>query len=82
MIVYFNVCDHCGNQNEIKEGDSQFVLSFTTQSAHEFIKKGRPYPSKDFQGTFCDKECMINYFQEFLSHNGKLKNVEENKDES
>lgn len=72
MLITYNICNFCGNQNEIEEGDNQFRIAFDIQLIFEFVKKGNRYPIKDNVGTFCDKECMISYFQDFMKSNGEM----------
>ena len=72
MVVYFNVCTSCGNQTEIKEGDNQFKIEFAIEPLSDVVQKTTRFRSNLEDATFCDRDCMVNYFQDFLEINGDL----------
>lgn len=76
MIVNYNVCDQCGNQNEIQSGSlgSGIDVTFTIIPTYQTIENRGGYNrDKQTNGTFCDKECMLEWFKANLSINGMMK---------
>ncbi len=73
MIVNYNVCDQCGNQNEIRSGsvDSGIDITFTIVPTYQTIENAGTYKmNKNVNGTFCDKECMIEWLKSHVSKAG------------
>lgn len=67
MIVFYNVCEHCGKQTQITEDKTdewnkgcEFYFSIVGLS--ESIK-GSKFPGKLTSFTFCDKECVLEYLK-------------------
>lgn len=73
MIVYYNVCDQCGNQHQIDSEQSSpefesdlkngFVFSFNIQSLFATLNDRKFTQPKLQSATFCDKECLIEYLK-------------------
>lgn len=75
MIVYFNVCNHCGTQTQISEGaeDVQgFEFTFYTFKLKDSIRGQKPWPGKYKSGTFCDVNCLIEFLKNNLDSQGRM----------
>jgi len=87
MIVHFSVCDHCSAQRQIGnpiDGESSdsyaingFEFCFCVIDLTASIKNGgSSFGKKYTSGTFCNKDCLIEFFKENMKKDGKLKNEE------
>ena len=61
MIVHMNVCDFCGSQTQIQSGSfcglyANFYIAPTIEKA--------PWPIKYVEKTFCNKQCLMEFFKE------------------
>lgn len=73
MIVYMNVCDQCGNQNQIQSGsfDSGIDVNFTIISVFQVVENRNKYSTdKQITGTFCDRDCLIEWLKARVSDKG------------
>lgn len=77
MIVYMNVCDQCGNQNEIQSGslDSGVNIDFRIVPTYQKTENRGSYLGVDalHNKTFCDKECMLEWFKSHAESSGVIK---------
>jgi len=77
MIVYYNVCDQCGNQNQIdpsEDSDNKgFEFAFSSQDLVACLEKDRFKTTKMRTATFCDRECMLEFLKVNISESGQIK---------
>lgn len=74
MIVYYNVCDHCGTQKQIMSGSHNGIdVLFSIERTYESVESPHKFRNKDYKGTFCDKECYLAWLQTNLTTQGYLK---------
>lgn len=77
MIVHYNVCDQCGNQTQVdlsEDGENKgFEFSFATQDLVACLEKDRFRTAKMKTGTFCDKDCLLEYLKAHIAENGQIK---------
>lgn len=75
MIVFYNVCDHCGTQKEISSGSlgNGFSVKFSIEEAYEQASNPHKYGIKSYQGTFCDRECFLEWMKENMNSHGMIK---------
>lgn len=75
VIVHYNVCDHCGQQTQISSDEKDitngFEFFFYTLDLKESIK-GNKYSPKFKCGTFCDRDCLVEFLKANLKPNGRL----------
>lgn len=77
MILYKNVCDFCSNEEEITEKDGQLDIEFSILTLYDSALKNKRHRIKHLQGTFCSKECLIEYFKENLTEEGKVRGIKD-----
>lgn len=83
MIINMNVCDNCGNQSEIppprdktspdEEPEKGFAFHFYTTSLQRMVADNRFSSTKYKSGTFCDKECLLQFIKDNLDAYGRMK---------
>jgi len=78
MIVYYNICDNCGNQNQIISGSAGSGVSFTFYVFPTYEVKSLMF-SKNEEVTFCNKECLLSYLKDNLTKSGLF--LEKEKDD-
>ena len=75
MILNCSVCDHCGNQtyfsSEPAENDG-FEFWFCKMTIQEKAKENKPWVQKMRSSTFCNKNCLIEYFKSKLDMKGNV----------
>jgi hypothetical protein len=71
MILISNVCDHCGNQSEIKKGDNQIEFQFKWMSLASSKLENSYNGNKLTHVTFCGKDCLIEYMKDVFSNTNK-----------
>lgn len=73
MIVFYNICDHCSNQTQIEDDKNDYGIEFHFYSYLISTKERRDNWSKRNVGTFCNKECLLEYLKNNLDNKGKVK---------
>lgn len=71
MILTINVCDICGNEAEIKKGDTQLEFHFKTALLSASRLDSSYYNNKLISGTFCGKECLLEYLRNYFNEKKK-----------
>lgn len=73
MIIHYNVCDQCGDKDEIVKGQfSGIGIEYDVYSVKVpsgFSVSNIFKPNK----TFCCKNCMIEYFKTNINDDGSQK---------
>lgn len=72
MILYKNVCDHCGKETQIEETADSFQIDFRIENLYEQIH-GRRYSRDYLKKTFCRKGCLAEWFKENLDCSNRVK---------
>lgn len=72
MIISYNVCEHCGSQTEISNitDDTGFEFHFCTFSLKDSARGQKPWPGKFNVGSFCDRNCLLEYLKANLDEKG------------
>jgi hypothetical protein len=71
------VCDQCGSQHQVyldeKQADNNcFSIAIVVEDMANAIK-GVTYGVKYKNFTFCDRDCMIEFFKNNMNPNGKFR---------
>jgi hypothetical protein len=74
MILYKNICDFCGNEEEIVQECGSFVLHFTVLSAYDQVVDGKRHSMKPYEASFCRRECLEEWIKANLTKNGMVIN--------
>jgi uncharacterized protein YlaI len=66
VILYQNVCDNCGEQEEINEDSKSFTIQFTTLNAYDEVVERKRHNNRPYHVTFCSAECLGSWMKEHV----------------